>query len=67
MSNDTQFGFQRRIERFLRRAGMPATRFGREAASYPSLVFEIRMGRMVRTTTKRRVEAYLNEQEAMLP
>lgn len=57
---------QRRIERFLKRSGIPPTRFGREAARDPRLVFDMRRGRQPRPTTVRRLNAYLDEQEKKL-
>jgi len=49
-----------RIERYLRRSHMSATRFGREAARDPKLVHDLRCGRFLRGRTARRVEAYLD-------
>jgi len=50
----------RKIEVFLRRTGMPATKFGRLAAQDPRFVLDLRMGRMPRTRTERRVEHFMN-------
>ena len=50
----------RKIEVFLRRTGMPATKFGRLAAHDPRFVLDLRMGRMPRTRTERRVEHFMN-------
>jgi hypothetical protein len=50
----------RKIENFLRRTGMPATKFGRLAAQDPRLVLDLRMGREPRPRTERRVEHFMN-------
>ncbi len=50
----------RKIEVFLRRTGMPATKFGRLAAHDPRFVLDLRMGRSPRTRTERRVEHFMN-------
>ena len=50
----------RKIETFLRRTGMPATKFGRLAASDPRFVLDLRNGRSPRTRTERRVEHFMN-------
>jgi hypothetical protein len=49
-----------RIETFLRRTGMPPTRFGREAARDPRLVYDLRHGRTVGDRLRRRVTAYID-------
>ena len=51
----------RKIEVFLRRTGMPATKFGRLATSDPRFVLDLRNGRMPRTATEARVEHFMNE------
>ena len=51
----------RKIEVFLRRTGMPATKFGRLAARDPRFVGDLRNGRMPRDYTERRVEHFMNE------
>ena len=53
-----------RIEAFLRRSRLSATRFGREAARDPKLVHDLRCGRQLRRATERRVLAYLDRAEA---
>ena len=53
----------RRIELFLQRAGMPPTRFGREAVGDPRLVTDLKNGRELRETTAARIVAWLDEQE----
>ena len=50
----------RKIEVFLRRTGMPATKFGRLAARDPRFVLDLRMGRTPRIRTERRVEHFMN-------
>ena len=50
----------RKIEVFLRRTGMPATKFGRLAARDPRFVLDLRNGRSPRTRTERRVEHFMN-------
>jgi 2,4-dienoyl-CoA reductase-like NADH-dependent reductase (Old Yellow Enzyme family) len=50
----------RRIERYLRTADMPATRFGREAVRDPRFVFDLRRGREPRPDMERRVIAWLD-------
>ena len=51
----------RKIEVFLRKTGMPVTKFGRLAARDPRFVDDLRNGRMPRTHTERRVEHFMNE------
>ena len=50
----------RKIEVFLRRTGMPATKFGRLAAHDPRFVQDLRNGRTPRDRTERRVEHFMN-------
>lgn len=50
----------RKIEVFLRRTGMPATKFGRLATHDPRFVLDLRMGREPRIGTQRRVEHFMN-------
>lgn len=50
----------RKIEVFLRRTGMPATKFGRLAAHDPRFVLDLRMGRTPRSHTEKRVEHFMN-------
>ena len=47
------------IERYLRKTGKKPTRFGREAANDPQLVFDIRRGRAIGTRLTARIEAFL--------
>lgn len=50
----------RKIEVFLRRTGMPATKFGRLAARDPRFVADLRNGRMPRPRTEQHVEHFMN-------
>jgi hypothetical protein len=50
----------RKIEVFLRRTGMPATRFGRLATKDPRFVLDLRNGRTPRSQTEERVEHFMN-------
>jgi hypothetical protein len=47
------------IDRYLRRTGMPPTRFGREAVNDPRLVGDLRLGRQPRARVRARIEAWL--------
>jgi len=51
----------RKIELFLHRTGMPATKFGRLAARDPRFVLDLRMGRSPRSRTETQVEHFMNE------
>lgn len=53
----------RKIEKFLRRTDMPATKFGRLALGDPKLVRDLRNGRELRAPTVAKLEAFLAEQE----
>jgi hypothetical protein len=55
-----------RVERYLRRSGIPPTRFGREAVRDPRFVFDLRSGREPRPPMRIRVAAYLDVEEARL-
>lgn len=50
----------RNIEQFLRRTGMAPTRFGRDAARDPRLVFDLRRGREPTDRMQRRIEQFMN-------
>jgi len=50
----------RRIERFLRRTQMSATRFGWLAVRDPRFVHDLRTGREPRLATEVRVEHFMN-------
>nr|WP_137677938.1 hypothetical protein [Parerythrobacter lutipelagi] len=54
----------RTIEKFLRRTGMPATKFGRLATHDPRFVLDLRNGRIPRTSMERRVEHFIAAYEA---
>lgn len=54
----------REIEKFLRRADMSATKFGRLAAGDPRLVTDLRNGREVRPKLERRLKAFIAAQQA---
>ncbi|HEX8572707.1 MAG TPA: hypothetical protein VF759_08145 [Allosphingosinicella sp.] len=56
----------RRIEAYLRRSRVSATRFGIEAARDPKLVPELRAGRIMRPRLRARVEAHLKRAEQAL-
>jgi hypothetical protein len=52
------------IEKYLRRSGTPATRFGRDAVGDPRFVLDLRNGRTPRAATICRVSAYLARLQA---
>lgn len=47
------------IERYLRRSGQKPTRFGRNVANDPRLVFDLRQGRTMGARLAARIEAFL--------
>lgn len=51
----------RKIEQFLRRTGMPATTFSRQATGDPCFVSDLRKGREPRRRTEQQVEHFMNE------
>ncbi len=51
----------RKIEVFLRRHNMPATKFGRLAARDPRLVLDFRMGREARPGMCARLDAFMQD------
>jgi hypothetical protein len=53
----------RRIERYLRRSGTPATRFGREAVRDPRIVRDMRNGREPGPRMIARLSDYLDTAE----
>ena len=53
----------RRIERFLAKADMKPTRFGRETVGDPRLISDIKNGRELRDATIARIQAWLDEQD----
>jgi hypothetical protein len=52
------------VERHLRRAAMPPSRFGREVAGDPRFVFDLRRGREPRPATRERVLAFIAAAQA---
>ena len=54
----------REVERFLRRTGMPATKFGRLAVNDPRFVLDLRNGREPRSSTAARVIGFIVAQES---
>ena len=52
-----------RVERFLTRTGMSATRFGRSVAGDPNLVPDLRGGREPRAALQARIEHFMNKHE----
>ena len=48
-----------KIERYLRKSGKKPTRFGREVANDPRLVFDLREGRVMGRGRASRIEAFL--------
>lgn len=52
-----------RIDRYLRRTGMPPTTFGRRAVNDPRLVGDMRLGRVPRPRLCARVDAFIAEAE----
>ncbi|HEX9964713.1 MAG TPA: hypothetical protein VGB04_06980 [Allosphingosinicella sp.] len=61
-----KWSLQRRIEAYLRRSGMPPTKFGLASARDPQLVFQVRRGRKLRPPTEAKVASYLDRAEAEL-
>jgi hypothetical protein len=53
-----------RIDAFLRRTKMSATRFGRDAVRDPNFVLNLRGGREPRPATRSRVLAFIAAEEA---
>ncbi len=53
----------RKVEKFLARHDMPATKFGRLAAHDPRFVLDLRMGRMPRAKTEARTLRWMAEYE----
>lgn len=51
-----------KIHRFMRRTGMPATKFGRLAVRDPRLVHDLRKGREPREDMVARIEAFIASQ-----
>lgn len=53
----------RKVEQFLARHDMPATKFGRLAAHDPRFVLDLRMGRTPRPATEARTMRWMDEYE----
>jgi hypothetical protein len=53
----------RRIERYLKSSGTPATRFGRDAVHDPRLVHDLRRGREPGAAISARILAYIDQQQ----
>ncbi len=51
------------VERYLRRAAVAPSRFGREVAGDPRFVFDLRRGREPRASTAARVQAFIAARE----
>lgn len=51
----------RKIEQFLAKHDMPATKFGRLAAHDPRFVLDLRMGRIPRPETEARTLAWMRD------
>jgi hypothetical protein len=51
-----------KILKYMRKSGMPATKFGRLAVNDPRLVGDLRNGREPRARTVARIEAFLAAQ-----
>lgn len=54
----------RKVEQFLRKHEMPATKFGRLAANSPGFVLDLRMGRIPRPKTEARTLRWMEAYEA---
>lgn len=55
-----KWSLRRRIEQFLKRTRISATRLGLEVTGDPKLVFEIRKGRAPRPRMEAKVVAYMD-------
>lgn len=53
----------RKVEKFMARHDMPATKFGRLAAHDPRFVLDLRMGRIPRPDTERRTLRWMDRFE----
>ena len=53
----------RKVEKFLRKHDMAATKFGRLAAHDPRFVLDLRMGRIPRALTEKRILEWMAEYE----
>jgi hypothetical protein len=52
----------RQIERFISDTGTTPTRFGKDAANDPTLVFDLRKGRELRRATEAKVRGFIQRQ-----
>lgn len=55
----------REVEKFLRRSGMPPTRFGRLAVNDPRLVSDLRNGREPGSRVTRRIADFIRHAETV--
>lgn len=55
----------RRVEKYLKATGTPATRFGRENLGDPRFGFDLRAGREPRSATASRVLFFIDRQDAL--
>lgn len=55
---------RRRIDRFLRRSRMSASKFGREVVNDPRLIPDLNHGRRLRKRTIARIVAWLDARDA---
>ena len=53
-----------RIDRYLRRTGMPPSNFGRAVTNDPRLVSDLRRGRQPGVRVSARIRAYLDQGDA---
>lgn len=53
-----------RVEAYIDRHGLTATRFGREAVGDPLFVFKLRGGREPRLATREKVNAYMKRRRS---
>jgi len=56
----------KRLERYLKRSGTSPTRFGIDMIGDPTLVFELRRGRVIRPPMEARLVAFLDRAEVAL-
>jgi hypothetical protein len=61
----TSDDFRQKVDRFLERTGMSATRFGKEAVGDPNFVFDLRAGRAPTLRMAERVSIFMRD--AKLP
>jgi hypothetical protein len=55
-----KWSLRRRVEQFLKRTRISATRMGLDVTGDPKLVFEIRKGRTPRPRTEAKIAAYMD-------